>query len=146
MRPPARGDDPSLLEESTALLRTLRTMVGEVPGLVSDRVVLLALELRLARQAVVLVAGLFAAAALLMLTGWLAFWTGLVVLATDLGMDPRWAVGGAAVLNFFGAGLALWWALSLVPRLALPATMRHLTLNREASSATPPTPAARTSR
>lgn len=107
-------------------LASLQAIWQELPGLVSDRVDLLALELQRAGQALAQLVALLVAAAILGVTAWLALWAGITVGLVQLGL--HWAVALALVLalNAGCALLALGRMRRLLPLLRLPATRRHL--------------------
>jgi ABC-type protease/lipase transport system fused ATPase/permease subunit len=120
------------------LLQTLKGLWQELPGLVSDRVELLSLELNRAGLALAQIAALVVAAAILGVTAWLALWGMVVALLVMAGLHWLVALGLALVANL----LAAWWAVararSLLPKLKLPATRRHLMLSP--STKPPPVP------
>jgi hypothetical protein len=114
--------------EGEGFLQLLRGLVADLPGLVSDRVHLLALELRRAGMALGEIVVLGMAAALLGLTAWAGLWIGLVAGAIELGMPWGWAWALMLVLNLGAAYLAVRRLLGLLRFLRLPATMRRLTV------------------
>jgi hypothetical protein len=119
--PPA---DPPPAPDS--VLQLLKGLVQELPGLLSDRVELLSLELQRARDALLQVAVLGVAAALLGVTCWLLLWAVAVLGLLALGLGLFWALLSALVANVLGT----WWVVArlraLLPRLGLPATRRRL--------------------
>lgn len=122
--------------EGEGLLQMLRSLLADLPGLVSDRVHLLALELRRAGLALGKMVALGVAAAMFGVTAWLALWIGLAAAAIEFGMPWGWAWALVLALNLAGAFVAVKWALALVELLKLPATMRRFTV-----PAPPPAPA-----
>ena len=122
----ARADRPPRL----GWLETLQSIWRELPGLVSDRVDLLSLELQRAGRALGQIVALLVAAAILGVTAWLALWAGIAVGLVQLGL--HWALSLLLVLGLNAA--VAWWALArlrqLLPLLGLPATRRHLTPGR----------------
>jgi hypothetical protein len=120
------------------LLDTARAIFSELPGLVSDRLDLLTLELKRAGRALALMVVLLVAAAILGVTAWLALWTGLGVGMVQLGL--HWALSLLVVLllNAGAALLAFLRMRALLPLLRLPATRRHLTPDSVAGAASPP--------
>ncbi len=98
--------------------------------MISERVQLLALELKRARKALVVIAALVVTAALLLLTAWFVLWGAVVAALIQAGLAWGWAVLIVLVVNIGAAVAALLYASSLGRFLALPATMRHLTLAR----------------
>jgi hypothetical protein len=117
-------------------LHALRDLARELPGLVSDRVQLLALELRRAGQAVAQMVVLTVAAAVLLVTAWLALWAGLAVGAVQAGIPWGWALVVVVLVNAVAALLAFRRALRLADRVALPATVRRLTLGPQPGAQT----------
>lgn len=115
-------------------LASLQGLLHELPGLVSDRIELLSLELQRAGRVLAQIVALIVAAAILAVTAWLALWGGVIVAFVAAGL--HWAAASLIVLAI-NLG-ACWWAVarvrSLAPLLGLPATRRHLTLR-------PPSPA-----
>lgn len=134
----AAGAEPpgSLFSMAGSLLR-------ELPGLVSDRVELLSLELRRAGRALAQIVALVIATAILGVTVWLVLWGVLVaLLVVELGWHWAPVLAGVALLNGLAVMLALRRVRTLAPLLALPATQRHLTIrqppvSRPAASAAP---------
>ena len=122
---PQSADEP----DAGSLLGTLRALADEIPRTLSDRVHLLALELRRAGQSLALIVVLVIAAAILATTAWLGLWAGLSVAAVQAGAP--WLVVLLVVLaiNLGAAFWAVMKAKSLVVHLALPGTMRRLTVN-----------------
>lgn len=123
-RPPAEG-----------LFDTLAAIWRDLPGLLSDRVELLSLELQRAAQALVQIVVLVVAAAILGVTAWLLLWAGIVGVLVAAGLAMPWALLVAVLLNALAIALAVARLKRLLPHLRLPATRRHLTL---APSTTPP--------
>lgn len=110
----------------------------ELPGLVSDRIELLALELQRAGRVLAQIVALVVAAALLAVTAWLALWLG--VMGALIGIGLHWAAASLIVL-VINLGTC-WWAVArvraLAPLLQLPATRRHLTVSRPSTATHPP--------
>lgn len=106
----------------------------ELPGLISDRIELLSLELQRAGQVLAQIVGLIVAAAILAVTAWLALWGGVLMALVNAGL--HWAAASLIVL-VVNLG-ACWWAVARVRALALllrlPATRRHLTLSQPATA------------
>ena len=121
------GDNSAAPQPS--LLQTLQGLWRELPGLISDRVDLLALELQRAGRALMQIVALIVIASILAVTAWLALWSAVVGMLMALGL--HWSVALLAVL-VVNLGAA-WWAVnrmrSLVADLRLPATRRHLALS-----------------
>ena len=117
-----------------SLLTAASSWVGDLPGLIGDRVELLALELRRAGVTLTQMIALGAIATLLGLTAWFALW-GLVIGGLyALGMPWFGALLVVLIVNVAGAAWALMHARQIAPLLGLPATRRHLSFK----SATPP--------
>jgi hypothetical protein len=137
MPAPEDGSEPGGGESPppATLLDALWGVFAELPGLVSDRVQLLSLELRRAGQVLARVVGLLVAAAILGATAWMALWGAVAGGLSALGM--HWALALLAVLliNLAAAALVVARMRDLAGRLGLPATLRHLTLRPE-----PPSP------
>lgn len=113
---------------SDSLLDNVKQVLRELPGLVSDRVHLLALELKRSGLALAQMVGLVVAAGVLLCTAWLALWTGIGVALVQAGLGWGWTLGLILLLNLGAAWLAVRRALALARFLALPATLRRLTL------------------
>lgn len=133
MADPAPGT-PGPGERNTAppaegLLDTLSAIWRDLPGLVSDRVELLSLELQRAARALVQIVVLVVAAAILGVTAWLLLWAGIVGALVAAGLALHWALLAAVMLNLVAVALAAQRLKRLVPLLRLPATRRHLTLS-----------------
>lgn len=115
-------------------LASLQGLVQELPGLISDRIELLSLELQRAGQVLAQIVGLIVAAAILAVTAWLALWGGVLVALVNAGL--HWAAASLIVL-VVNLG-ACWWAVARVRALALllrlPATRRHLTLSQPSTA------------
>lgn len=121
---PSDSDNRAVPQPS--LLQTLQGLWRELPGLISDRVDLLTLELQRAGRALMQIVALVVVAAILAVTAWLALWSAVVGLLMALGLHWSLALLVVLVVNLGAA----WWAVarmrSLVPDLRLPATRRHL--------------------
>lgn len=114
------------------MLQALQDLLGELPGLVSDRVQLLALEMQRAAQSLARMMALAVAAALMLTTAWLALWAGLGWAAIQAGMPWGAALAVIIALNAGAALLALQLARRLARLVGLPATVRHLTVQTPA--------------
>lgn len=119
-------------------LASLQGLLHELPGLISDRIVLLSLELQRAGQVLAKIVALIVAAAILAVTAWLALWGGVMVALINAGL--HWVAASLIVL-VINLG-ACWWAVirvrTLAPLLHLPATWRHLTLSQPSTASKPP--------
>jgi len=121
-------------------LASLQGLVHELPGLISDRIELLSLELQRAGQVLAQIVALIVAAAILAVTAWLALWGGVTVALIEAGL--HWAAASAIVLviNLGACGWAVARVRKLAPLLQLPATRRHLTLSQPSTASQPPSP------
>jgi hypothetical protein len=113
--------------DDVSLPRALGELLADLPGLLTDRVHLLALELRRASGALGQMVALGLLAAILFATAWLTLWAGLVAGFVSLGLFWPWAVLIVLVVNLAAAVWALMRVKALAPLLALPATLRRLT-------------------
>jgi len=115
--------------------RTFQDLAAALPGLVSDRLELLALELHRAGRGMLLMTALLLATAILGTTAWLALCSGLGLMLVAVGLS--WPL---ALLAMLLVNLALAWAAvsrvrRLLANLGLPATRRHLVFGAEAAVA-----------
>jgi hypothetical protein len=100
-------------------------MARAARGMLSGRLLLLALELQRARHGLVSLVILGVVAAIAGATAWLALWALLVALAVHFGLTWPWAFAGVLVINLV---LLVWVAAAmkaLTPMLALPASRRQ---------------------
>ena len=122
---PAAATRPA---DGLPLAQLLKALLEDIPGLLSDRIPLVALELKRARLALVQLVGMLLAAVIMAATAWIAVWGLLVAAAVIYGL-PWWCIGvGAILFNLLGGWLALRRARALAEFLALPATFRRLTI------------------
>lgn len=121
-------------------MESLQSIWRELPGLVSDRVDLLSLELQRAGRVLAQIVALLVGAAILGITAWLTLWAGIAVGLVELGL--HWSLSLLLVLALNGgvAWLAIGRLRMLLPLLRLPATRRHLTPGRVTEPAAPPAP------
>jgi hypothetical protein len=120
--PPEALPDP--LE---SLPKAIGALFADLPGLLTDRVRLMSLELRRASNALGQMVALGLLAAILTATAWIALWVGLAAACIALGLAWPWVV---LLVLFVNLAAAAWAALrikALAPLLALPATLRRLT-------------------
>ena len=136
-RPAATRPPAARLDERAAavsLLDLVQSLLHDVPGLISDRVELLSLELGRAGAALAKIVALTVAVAILGITAWAALWTGVVM--GLLALDWHWALALGLVIVANAA--AIVWAAFQMRRLAgllkLPATRRHLTMRASAQA------------
>ena len=109
-----------------SLTRQLQALLHVLPGLFSDRVELLSLELQRAARALAQIVALVVAVAILGVTAWLLLWAGVIRLLMTAGLTVEGALLVGLLLN---AGVIAWAVQRmrrLLPRLSLPATRRHL--------------------
>lgn len=128
---PRRGRHASPGPSSAQLIISL---LHDIPGMISDRVHLAALELRRARHALLQMVVLAVIAAVLVTTAWLAFCAAIVLALRSMGMLWYGAIVLVLLVNAIGGWLAIRRARALVDHLALPATVRHLTLPASSAS------------
>ena len=126
---PPPGDDAAADPGATSLLGTVASLLRDLPGLVSDRLELLGLELKQAGAALAKILVFLVAAAFFAFTAWLLLWAGIVSLLVGFGLYWGWAVLIALLLNLGAGAVALMQTKKLLPQLRLPATRRHLTLD-----------------
>ncbi len=126
---------------AVSLPTLLRDIVGELPGLVSDRVQLLSLELRRAGLALAQIVALVVAIGVLAVTAWIGLWVGIAAALLAWGLGVGWVVAIVVALNLVAVALALRRVRQLAPLLALPATARRLTLPAPRAQAPAPSPA-----
>jgi uncharacterized membrane protein YqjE len=138
--PPPGSPGPRQGNSTTSLLRQFKAVWRELPGLFSDRVELLSLELQRAAQSLVEIVVLLVGAAILGVTVWLALWAALVSLMVSLGLSLFAALLAAVVLNLVAMMLAVQRMRRLLPRLKLPATRRHLMLSPDPQPVHAPPP------
>jgi uncharacterized membrane protein YqjE len=141
------AEAPASPGPGASVLHMLQALWLDLPGLVSDRVHLLTLELKRAGAALALMLGLVIGAAVLGATAWVALWVGITAALLQWGLAWGWVFLIVLVLNLGGALFALLRAKSLAHLLGLPATVRRLTvapamvsaaLRPEAAAGTPP--------
>lgn len=124
----AAVQSPAPAAKSESFLHLIFGLLQELPGIVSDRVHLLTLELQRARQALGQMIALSVAAALMALTAWFAFWIGVTAAAVQAGMAWGWALLIVLALNAGAAWFAIARVMKLATLLTLPATVRRLTV------------------
>jgi hypothetical protein len=112
-----------------SVLQTLASLARELPGLVSDRVDLLALELTRMGRALSQLVLMLVAVAVLSVTAWLVLWGAVVMGLLAVGLPMGLILLIMLLVNLGSIALLLARMRSLLPRLKLPATRRHLTLS-----------------
>jgi len=121
-----------------SLLQHLKALASELPGLVSDRVELLTLELQRAAQSLVQIVMLTVAIAILGVTVWFALWAALISLLLHGGLPPLAALLLTVAINTLVIAVAVARVRKLLPRLQLPATRRHLMVSPNPAPEAPP--------
>jgi uncharacterized membrane protein YqjE len=114
-------------DEAVSLPRAVGALFADLPGLLTDRVHLLSLELRRASNALGQMVALGLLAAILLATAWITLWVGLATAFLAVGLAWPWAVLLVLFVNLAAAVWALMRVKALAPLLALPATLRRLT-------------------
>lgn len=139
MRPPYESAGSAHEAHSQgSFMHLLTSLLRDIPGLISDRVHLVALELRRARQAAVQMVALVVVAAILAATAWIALWGFVIAVALTSGLPSYAALILVLLLNLVGGWLAIKRAKALAGYLALPATVRRLTTKPAAKPVAPP--------
>lgn len=123
----SRGGEIDAEEES--LVDAVQAWLRELPGLLSDRVELFALELGRAGSALARIVAWVVAIAILGVTAWLALWAGVVLALVGLGLHWALALLPVLLINLAAVVFAMSQVRQLATRLSLPATRRHLTLS-----------------
>ena len=132
--PPAAGAGapgagaPGAGAPKVPLSALLREIASELPGLVSDRIQLLSLEVRRAGLALAQIVALVVVIGVLAVTAWIALWVGAAAALLAWGLALGWVVTIVIALNLTAALLAALRVRRLSPLLALPATVRRLTV------------------
>jgi uncharacterized membrane protein YqjE len=113
-------------DEGMSLPKAAAALLHDLPGLLTDRIHLLSLELRRASTALAQMVVLGLLAAILCATAWLALWVGITAALVLAGLEWPWACALVVFLNLAAAVWAGLRARALAPLLALPATLRRL--------------------
>ena len=114
-------------DEVVSLPKAIGALFADLPGLLTDRVQLLSLELRRASNALGQMVALGLLAAILFATAWIALWVGLAAAFVAVGLAWPWIVLLVLFVNLAAAVWAVMRVKALAPLLALPATLRRLT-------------------
>jgi hypothetical protein len=114
-------------DEVVSLPKAVGALFADLPGLLTDRVHLLSLELRRASNALGQMVALGLLAAILFATAWITLWAGLAAAFLAVGLAWPWIVLLVLFINLAAAIWALMRVKALAPLLALPATLRRLT-------------------
>jgi uncharacterized membrane protein YqjE len=117
----------AMADDALSLPKAVGALLSDLPGLLSDRVHLLSLELRRATNALGQMVVLGLLAAILFATAWLTLWVGLAAAFLAVGLAWPWVVLLVLFINVSAAVWALLRVKALAPLLALPATLRRLT-------------------
>jgi uncharacterized membrane protein YqjE len=138
---PNEQTDPS---DSPSLLTSIKALWQELPGLVSDRVDLLSLELKRAGVALAQIVVLGVAVAVLGFTAWVLLWGAIVASLVAWGLHLALAMLVALLLNAVAAAVVLARVQTQLALLSLPATRRHLTVKAAVEPLKPSGPPPRT--
>ena len=114
-------------DEVVSLPKAVSALFADLPGLLTDRVHLLSLELRRASNALGQMVALGLLAAILFATAWITLWVGLAAAFLAVGLAWPWIVLLVLFINLAAAAWAVMRVKALAPLLALPATLRRLT-------------------
>jgi hypothetical protein len=114
-------------DDVVSLPKAVSALFADLPGLLTDRVHLLSLELRRASNALGQMVALGLLAAILFATAWIALWVGLAAAFLAVGLAWPWIVLLVLFVNLAAAVWAVLRVKALAPLLALPATLRRLT-------------------
>ena len=123
------GPDP----RSQPWVRSLQDLVAVLPGLLSDRLELLALELHRAGRSLVQIMALVLATAILVTTAWFVLCGGLSMALVAQGLSWPLALLAVLPVNLVLAWAAMSRVRGLLANLGLPATRRHLMFGAEAA-------------
>ncbi len=118
---------PAPPDEVVSLPKAVGALFADLPGLLTDRVHLLSLELRRASNALGQMVALGLLAAILFATAWITLWVGLAEAFLAVGLAWPWIVLLVLFVNLAAAVWAVMRVKALAPLLALPATLRRLT-------------------
>ncbi len=118
---------PATPDEALSLPKAVGALFADLPGLLTDRVHLLALELRRASSALGQMVALGLLAAILFATAWITLWVGFAAAFLAVGLAWPWIVLLVLFVNLAAAIWAVMRVKALAPLLALPATLRRLT-------------------
>lgn len=121
-------------------LDTLKSIWRELPGLVSDRVELLSLELHRAGQALLQIVVLGMTLGALGLTAWLILWGLVITGLTQAGVNGMVVLLGALTVHVLLGAWVVHRVKKLLPMLGLPATRRRLMFSSSPAPAPAQTP------
>lgn len=111
------------------LIDLAQALLRQLPGLLSDRVDLFALELQRAGGVLAQIVAMVLAVAILGVTAWLALWGAILWVLIAVGVPGLPALLAVLVVNLAAAWMAMRRARRLMPLLSLPLTRRHLTFS-----------------
>jgi len=114
-------------DEIVSLPKAIGALFADLPGILTDRVRLLSLELQRASAALGQMVALAMLAAILFATAWIALWVGLAAAFLAVGLAWPWIVLLVLFINLSAGVWAVMRVKALAPLLALPATLRRLT-------------------
>ena len=114
-------------DEIVSLPKAIGALFADLPGILTDRVRLLSLELQRASNALGQMVALGILAAILFATAWIALWVGLAAAFLAVGLAWPWIVLLVLFINLSAGVWAVLRVKALAPLLALPATLRRLT-------------------
>ena len=109
----------------------IKALLAELPALFSERVQLLALEMKRAGRALGQIMALLVVAAIFAATAWAALWAGVIVLLLRTELSLGYVLLIVLAINLAGAVVALLGIRKRARWLTLPATFRRLTLPRD---------------
>jgi hypothetical protein len=112
----------------SSMFEAIKGLLADLPALFSDRVQLLALEMKRASRALAQIIALLVAAAIFAATAWAALWAGLIVLLLRTELSLGYVLLIVLAINLAAAIAALLGIRKLARCLGLPATVRRLTL------------------
>jgi uncharacterized membrane protein YqjE len=114
-------------DEIVSLPKAIGALFADLPGILTDRVRLLSLELQRASNALGQMVALGLLAAIVFSTAWIALWVGLAAAFLAVGLAWPWIVLLVLFINLSAGIWAVMRVKALAPLLALPATLRRLT-------------------
>jgi uncharacterized membrane protein YqjE len=114
-------------DEIVSLPKAVGALFADLPGILTDRVRLLSLELQRASNALGQMVALGILAAIVFSTAWIALWVGLAAAFLAVGLAWPWIVLLVLFINLSAGIWAVMRVKALAPLLALPATLRRLT-------------------
>ena len=128
----AQSRDQAEAPLPTSVFGAIKALLAELPALFSERVQLLALEMKRAGRALGQIMALLVVAAIFAATAWAALWAGVIVLLLRTELSLGYVLLIVLAINLAGAVVALLGIRKRARWLTLPATFRRLTLPRDA--------------